>query len=356
MLTQEKAARAATLGPVVADLTGPSLSDADCRRLAHPRTGAVILFTRNFESFGQLAELCAEIHSIRPGILIAVDHEGGRVQRFREGFTQIPAMRELSRAANPTAAFSAAGFILASELRAAGVDFTFAPVLDVDYGRSGVIGNRALGGTPEEVTANACALTLGLRMGGMAACGKHFPGHGWAEADSHTALPEDDRPLVELERDLLPYRELFLAMPSIMTAHVAYRAYHGAVATYEPKLIEDVLRVRLGFAGLVFSDDLSMKGAVGARSPLERAKAALACGCDMVLHCNHPDEIDDILDGLSDASAWQRSAAFEDRLAGLLPEAGTPLAIEALRSSEQWRAARRELERAGFAASFAALS
>lgn len=355
MLTKEKAARAASLGPVVADLTGTALTDDDCRRLAHPRTGAVILFTRNFESFEQLSALCSEIHSIRPGILIAVDHEGGRVQRFRRGFTQVPAMRELARTANPAAAFTAAGFILAAELRAAGVDFTFAPVLDIDHRRSSVIGDRALGGTPEEVAANACALTLGLRMGGMAACGKHFPGHGWAQADSHTSLPVDERPLNELERDLLPYRALFLAMPSIMTAHVAYEAYHGAVATYEPKLLVDVLRGRLGFAGLVFSDDLSMKGAVGGRSPYERAHAALACGCDMVLHCNHPEELDEILEGLSPANAWQRSAAFDDRLAGLLPEEGEPLKIEALRSSQQWLAARRELERAGFVESFSAL-
>lgn len=353
MLTREKLERAQALGPVVIDIAGIALADEDRRRLAHPMTGMVILFSRNFVSPAQLSALAAEIHAARPGIVIAVDHEGGRVQRFREGFSAVPAMADIARSADPGRGMAAAGFILASELRACGVDMTYAPVLDLDYGRSQVIGSRSLGRTAAEAAANACALIAGLARGGMACCGKHFPGHGWAEADSHTALPTDERPLAQVKADMAVYRTLSPLLASVMTAHVSYAAFDGEVATYEPRLLKTLLRGELGFEGLIFSDDLSMKGAAGELAPAERAQKALASGCDMVLCCNHSDDLDEILDGLS----WTRSAEFSARLAALMPEAagGEPMTLGELRRGSEWQAARRALEALGFTSAFAAI-
>ncbi len=300
-------------GPVCVDVEGLSLSEHERNRLRHPLTGMVILFSRNYGDPAQLRALCDQIHAVRPGILISVDHEGGRVQRFRSGFTEVPAMSEIASGVDAERRFEAAGLVLAAELRACGVDFTFAPVLDVDYGRSAVIGTRSLGKTPELVTAHASALIRGLRRGGMASCGKHFPGHGWAEADSHTALPEDERDAESLIRDMLPYGKL-PDLASVMTAHVAYHAFGGEVATFSSRLLRDVLRVRLGFRGLVFSDDLSMKGAAGG-SVTEQAERALAAGCDMVLVCNRPDMADELLANL----CWTRTPEFDARFAGLAP-------------------------------------
>ena len=281
--------------------------------MKHPLVGMVILFTRNYTSRDQLADLTAAIHERRPGIVIAVDHEGGRVQRFREGFTQIPSMRELATGPNVAARYRAAGVVLAHELRMAGVDMTFAPVLDVDYGRSGVIGDRSLGTTPALVTNHARSLIDGLAEAGMAACGKHFPGHGWAEADSHTTLPRDDRPAEKVLRDAEPYR-LLTGLPAVMTAHVAYDAFQGEIATFSSGLLKDVLRQKFGFTGLVFSDDLTMKGA--GESPIEeRAARALAAGCDVLLACNHPAEIDRLLEHL----VWERNDAFHSRFMKILP-------------------------------------
>lgn len=300
-------------GPVCVDVEGLSLTEHERERLRHPLTGMVILFTRNYADREQLKALCNEIHEARPGILISVDHEGGRVQRFRSGFTEVPTMADIAREEGAELRFEAAGLVLASELRACGVDFTFAPVLDVDYGRSGVIGSRSLGRTPELVTAHADALIRGLRKGGMASCGKHFPGHGWAEADSHTALPEDERNAESLRKDMLPYGKL-PHLASVMTAHVAYHAFNGEVATFSKRLLRDELRERLGFGGLVFSDDLSMKGAAGG-SVTEQAEKALAAGCDMVLVCNHPEMADELLANLK----WTRTPEFDARFAGLVP-------------------------------------
>ena len=300
-------------GPVCVDVEGLSLSEHERNRLRHPLTGMVILFSRNYGDPAQLRALCDQIHAVRPGILISVDHEGGRVQRFRSGFTEVPAMSEIASGVDAERRFEAAGLVLAAELRACGVDFTFAPVLDVDHGRSAVIGTRSLGKTPELVTAHASALIRGLRRGGMASCGKHFPGHGWAEADSHTALPEDERDAESLIRDMLPYGKL-PDLASVMTAHVAYHAFGGEVATFSSRLLTDVLRVGLGFRGLVFSDDLSMKGAAGG-SVTEQAERALAAGCDMVLVCNRPDMADELLANL----CWRRTPEFDARFAGLAP-------------------------------------
>ena len=309
-------------GPVCVDVAGLTLTEAERDRLRHPLTGMVILFTRNYADCEQLAALCAEIHAVRPGILISVDHEGGRVQRFREGFTAVPAMRDLAGRADADAAFEAAGLVLAAELRAVGVDYTFAPVLDIDYGRSGVIGNRSLGTTPEQVTKHAEALLKGLRAGGMASCGKHFPGHGWAEADSHVALPEDERGQDALLADMRPYGQL-TDLTAVMTAHVAYDAFGGEIATFSERLLKDVLRERLHFRGLVFSDDLSMKGAAGGDITTQ-AERALAAGCDMVLVCNRPDLCDELLANLT----WTRTPEFDVRFDALRPTA--PASAEAL--------------------------
>ncbi len=344
MLTKAKLRAASALGPIVVDIEGASLTERERARIRHPLAGAVILFTRNFESREALAELCAEIHSLRPGMPIAVDHEGGRVQRFRDGFTEIPAMRSLSRTADPIRAFSAAGFVLASELRACGVDFSFTPVLDLDYERSGVIGSRSFGATPAEVARNAAALIAGLRQAGMGSCGKHFPGHGWAQADSHAALPTDERSIEAVMKDLSVYETLAGLLDSVMTAHVSYAAFDGGVATYEPRLIRDILRGCCGFSGLLFSDDLSMKGAAGPDgrllSPLERTTRALEAGCDAVLYCSRPDEVDEVLGSLS----WSRPAVFSERLARIMPDGADPLDRAELEASEQYRAAKAVLE------------
>lgn len=336
MLTKRNLERAAGLGPVTVDLEGLELTERERARLRHPLTGLVILFSRNYASREQLAALCAEIHAERPGIVIAVDHEGGRVQRFREDFTHVPAMARL-REAGP-AAFWAAGFVLGAELRACGVDMTFAPVLDIDYGRSGVIGDRALGETCDAVIRHGAALTAGLAEAGMSACGKHYPGHGWAEADSHVALPVDERSRDAVEADLAIYEALAPSLGAAMTAHVAYKAFGGEVATYSPELLRTILRDRLGFTGLLFSDDLSMKGAVGNLTVEERARRALDSGCDALLHCNHPDEADELLTVLE----WERGAHFNERLARLMP-ADAGLEHEALEGLETYRRALEKL-------------
>lgn len=317
-------------GPVCVDIAGTALTDHERDRLRHPLTGMVILFTRNYVNREQLKALCADIHATRPEILIAVDHEGGRVQRFRSEFTEVPSMTELSEREDAVEALHAAGFVLAQELREVGVDLTFAPVLDINYGRSQVIGNRSFGRNALEVIENAGAFIDGLADAGMASCGKHFPGHGWAEADSHVALPTDDRNIEALERDMEPYRAL-RKLASVMTAHVSYEAFHGELATFSPTLLKTVLREQLGFEGLVFSDDLSMKAAV-VDSIVDRAERALAAGCDMVLICNHPDEADELLAGLQ----WTRTTEFDRRFEGLRPVAVTT-------THEQLQLARRQV-------------
>lgn len=306
-------------GPIVCDVAGTRLTESDVRRIAHPMVGMVILFTRNFENTAQLRELTDSIHSVKPDLLVSVDHEGGRVQRFRKGFTEIPAMRLYGEAyrTKPQEALrsiEAAGFVLASELNACGVDFTFAPVLDLDWARSGIIGERSLGKTPEAVHALATALLRGFSRAGFANCGKHYPGHGYAIADSHVALPEDDREGTEiLQKDLLAYRLLGNQLTSLMTAHVLYPALDAVPATFSAKLLTELLRGELGFEGLVFSDDLSMKGAHAAGGILERAQKALLAGCDSLIVCNAPDTVDELLLGLT----WKRTQTFERRAARL---------------------------------------
>jgi len=298
------------LGPAVVDPAGPVLTEDDLRRLRHPAVGGVILFAHNFESPAQLQTLTQDIRALRePLLLIGVDHEGGRVQRFREGFTTLPPMRTLGHlwdrdrdAARAVA--HAAGYVIGAELAAHGLDFSFTPVLDLDYGASSVIGDRALHYDPLAVGALAAALVGGLGQGGMGAVGKHFPGHGYAAADSHVAVPTDDRPLSEiLRKDLVPYVPAIEAgLAGIMPAHVIYPKVDAEPAGYSRVWLQDVLRRKLGFGGLVFSDDLSMEGASTAGGVAERARAALDAGCDMVLLCNDPEGQDRLLHSLKEST------------------------------------------------------
>ena len=295
------------LGPVMVDVEGLELSRADIARLEHPQAGAVILFARNFASPFQLIELVSAIRERRsPQLLIAVDHEGGRVQRFRKGFTPIPPMRTLGKlwerdVARAHAAARACGLVIGAELQAHGIDFSFAPVLDVDYGESGVIGDRAFHRDPEAIALLAQAFQVGLHAAGANSVGKHFPGHGYVRADSHHEVPVDERTLAQIEAaDLVPFERLARAgMGGVMPAHVIYPEVDAKPAGFSKVWLQRILRKRLRFDGLVFSDDLSMEGASTAGGVVERAEAALEAGCDMVLLCNAPRDLDRLLDGLA---------------------------------------------------------
>jgi beta-N-acetylhexosaminidase len=295
------------LGPVVLDPAGAALGDDDRKRLLHPAAGGVILFAHNYESPEQLLALTEEISRLRePELPIGVDHEGGRVQRFAQGFTAIPPMRRLGvlwdrdrEQARRSA--RAVGTVIAAELGAHGLDFSFTPVLDLDYGSSAVIGQRAFHYDPSAVGALAAQLIEGLAGGGMAAVGKHFPGHGFASADSHVAVPTDPRAVKDLVRkDLVPYRAAIAAgLAAVMPAHVIYPQADPEPAGYSRYWLQEVLRGKLGFEGLIFSDDLSMEGASTAGGIPERARAALAAGCDQVLLCQKPKEQEQLLESLA---------------------------------------------------------
>jgi len=294
------------LGPVIVDVAGLRLDDEDRARLTHPLVGGIILFARNFESPAQVKTLTSEIRSLRsPELLICVDHEGGRVQRFRDGFTPIPPMRRVGRLwdSDRAAAVRAAegvGHAIGVELGAHGVDFSFTPVLDLDYGASSVIGDRSFHASPEAVGALGAALVRGLLAAGMGAVGKHFPGHGYATGDSHVAIPTDERPFEEImATDVAPYRPAIAAgLSGIMPAHVIYPAVDPSPAGFSEYWLKDVLRKQLAFDGLIFSDDLSMEGASAAGGMRERALAALGAGCDVVLVCNAPAAADELLSTL----------------------------------------------------------
>lgn len=307
------------LGPVMLDIAGITLTPEDETRLCHPLVGGVILFSRNYQSPRQLTELTASIHQLRtPPLLIAVDHEGGRVQRFRSEFTRIPAMRELGKIwdSHPQRARHLAqhvGYVLAGELRACGVDFSFTPVLDVDHGHSSVIGDRAFHDNPQAIAELAHSLLLGLRHGGMSTVGKHFPGHGYVRADSHLDIPVDEREFVDIElSDLIPFRQMVdYGLTAVMPAHVIYPKVDPRPAGYSPVWLKNILRGRLGFEGCIFSDDLSMAGAAVAGGVVQRAEAALNAGCDMVLVCNDSAAADELLGGLK----WDMTASSMMRLA-----------------------------------------
>jgi beta-N-acetylhexosaminidase len=298
------------LGTVVLDPTGPALTDDDRHRLLHPAAGGVILFAHNYESPEQLLALTEEISHLRdPELPICVDHEGGRVQRFALGFTAIPPMRRLGvlwdrDREGARRAARAVGTVIAAELGAHGVDFSFTPVLDLDYGSSAVIGHRAFHYDPTAVGILAAQLIEGLAGGGMAAVGKHFPGHGFAAADSHVAVPRDERPAKDLFRkDLVPYQAAIKAgLAAVMPAHVIYAQADPEPAGYSRYWLQEVLRGKLGFDGLIFSDDLSMEGASTAGGVPERARAAMAAGCDQVLLCQKPKEQELLLESLASVS------------------------------------------------------
>ena len=324
--------------PVVLDIAGTTLSKADKRRLKHPLTGGLILFARNWESRLQLTELTSEIKRARPDVLICVDHEGGRVQRFRtDGFTALPAMRVLGEMwmddpLSATDAATAAGHVLAAELRACGVDLSFTPVLDLDHGSSGVIGDRAFHRDPRVASLLAKSLMHGLLRAGMGNCGKHFPGHGFAKADSHVAVPVDRRSLKAiLADDARPYEWLSTSLSAVMPAHVIYPKVDTHPAGFSPRWLKDILRGQMGFTGAVFSDDLSMAGARqlegGTLTYAEAAGVALNAGCDLVLLCNQSIDggaaVDELLAGLErDAAAgqWHPDPDSERRRLALLPQ------------------------------------
>lgn len=328
--------------PLILDVAGLSLTAADRRRLAHPLTGGMILFARNWKNREQLAALCAEIKAVREDLLICVDQEGGRVQRFRtDGFTHLPPMRAfgalwMKDAMAATNAATAAGYILGAELRASGVDFSFTPVLDLDWGESGVIGDRAFHRDARVAALLAKSLMHGLLQAGVANCGKHFPGHGFVKADSHTEVPVDKRGLKAiLGEDAAPYGWLNTTLASVMPAHVIYPRVDSLPAGFSPRWLRAILRDRLGFAGAIFSDDLSMEGArrIGGRdvSYTEAGVAALNAGCDMVLLCNQSvgdgQAVDELLDGLAEAllkGGWQPDPASDQRRLALLPVGPPP--------------------------------
>jgi beta-N-acetylhexosaminidase len=306
------------------DVGGLELNADDIERLQHPQVGGVILFARNFAAPLQLIRLAHSIRELRtPRLLIAVDHEGGRVQRFRHGFTAIPAMAALGKLwdRDPAQAIAAArgcGFVIGSELQAHGVDFSFAPVLDVDYGESSVIGDRALHRDPNVIAVLAEALQAGLNASGMTSVGKHFPGHGYVRADSHLEVPVDDRTLAEISAaDLIPFQRLARSgMAGMMPAHVVYPKVDAKPAGFSSVWLQKILREKLGFEGLIFSDDLSMEGASTAGGVAARANAALNAGCDMVLLCNDPRAQDSLLEGLERRPVAPTLARRLDRMRG----------------------------------------
>jgi beta-N-acetylhexosaminidase len=312
----------------VIDAVGTVLTDEDRERLRHPAAGAVILFSRNYESPEQLTQLVEDIARLRePELVVCVDHEGGRVQRFRQGFSAIPAMRELGRlwdrdrdAAKEAA--RAAAYVIGAELGAHGVDFSFAPVLDLDYGGSSVIGDRALHFDPNAVGALAAEIIRGFADAGMGAVAKHFPGHGFATADTHHDVARDERPFAEiLKKDIAPYRAAIEAgVAGIMPAHVIYPQCDAEPAGYSKYWLQEVLRGKLGFQGVIFSDDLSMAGASIVGGPPERARAALAAGCDMVLLCNDPEGQNKLL-----ASLGELAMAHPERLDRMRKKGGRDL-------------------------------
>ena len=324
--------------PLIIDIAGLKLGRDDRRRLRHPLTGGIILFARNWKDRQQLGKLCAEIKDIRDDLLICVDHEGGRVQRFcSDGLTHLPPMRSLGALwmrdqMAATNAATACGYVLGAELRACGVDFSFTPVLDLDFGESSIIGDRALGRDPRVVSLLAKSLMHGLLQSGMANCGKHFPGHGFVKADSHTDIPVDTRTLKAiLADDAAPYAWLNTTLSSVMPAHVIYPKVDARPAGFSSKWLHFILRSQLGFGGAIFSDDLSMAGARlidGVEvSYTEAAVTALNAGCDMVLLCNQSVDdgkpVDALLEGMAEAllkGRWEAAEASELRRLDLLPQ------------------------------------
>ncbi|WP_031435524.1 beta-N-acetylhexosaminidase [Methylomarinum vadi] len=319
------------VGPIMIDIEGQSLSEYDREKIRHPNTGAIILFSRNYENPSQINELIADIRRSRPGdILIAVDQEGGRVQRFQEGFTRLPAAMHYQL--QPELA-EMAGWLMAMELLAVGVDFSFAPVLDVDCGISDIIGDRSFSRDWRLASRYAGNFRNGMRRAGMAATGKHFPGHGAVALDSHLTLPIDQRNLDDIRNnDLQPFKQLIAdGLEAVMPAHVVYPAVDELPAGFSPIWVQQILRDELKFNGAVFSDDLSMAGAASVGDFPERARLAQQAGCDMLLVCNNPQAAEQVLESVPIKNDAQRNT----RLNAMR---GKPLMNrEQLLASEQWR-------------------
>ena len=274
-------------GALMVDIEGHRLTPEDRQLLRQPQVAGLIIFARNIADPSQVRELCASVRAIRPDLIIAVDQEGGRVQRLREGFVRLPSMRQIASTANAERLAEQCGWLMATEVLAVGVDVSFAPVLDLDHGRSTVIGERAFDADPSRVVALAGAFIRGMTAAGMAACGKHFPGHGWVQADSHVAIPTDDRSLKELRKaDLVPFTRLSRELSAVMPAHVIYSQVDEKPAGFSRRWIQDILKGELGFDGLIFTDDLSMVGASGVGDISDRVEAAFGAGCDVGLVCN----------------------------------------------------------------------
>ncbi|UJF20568.1 beta-N-acetylhexosaminidase [Shewanella sp. OMA3-2] len=321
------------------DLAGLTVSALEAEQLQHPQVGGIILFTRNYSNKSQLIELVKEVRNIRPELLIAVDHEGGRVQRFKQDFTHIPAMGDILPAAKGDLALAKlwakeCGFLMAVELLACDIDLSFAPVLDVN-GISEVIGKRSFSANPDEVTSLAAEFILGMEQAGMAAVGKHFPGHGSVAADSHVAMPVDSRSQAQIEAfDMQPFVSLMAKgqLNGVMPAHVIYDQVDPNPAGFSTYWLQNVLRQRLGFKGVIFSDDLGMKGASFAGDYLGRAQAALDAGCDMILVCNDPTGVATLLSEFT----WPANAPVANALS-LKPD--THNVVNALEQDARWLAA-----------------
>lgn len=274
-------------GSLMLDIDGTWLTAEDRHMLRQPQVGGVILFARNIEHPRQVRELSEAIRAVRPDLLLAVDQEGGRVQRLREGFVRLPAMRAFADRADAQVLAEHCGWVMATEVLAVGLDLSFAPVLDLDHGRSAVVGTRAFEADAERAILLAGAFIKGMGDAGMAATGKHFPGHGWAEADSHVAIPVDERSLEQIRaQDLQPFARLSGELAAVMPAHVIYPQVDAQPAGFSRRWLQDILRGELGFKGVIFSDDLSMAGAHVVGDAAARIEAALSAGCDMGLVCN----------------------------------------------------------------------
>ncbi len=274
-------------GSLMVDIAGTWLTAEDRQLLRQPEVAGLIIFARNIEHPRQVRELVQAIRAVRPELILAVDQEGGRVQRLRQGFVRLPAMRALADNPNALVLAEQCGWLMATEVIAVGLDLSFAPVLDLDHQRSAVVGSRAFEGDPQRVVQLAGAFIRGLNAAGMAACGKHFPGHGWAEADSHVAIPTDERSLEQIrDQDLIPFQRLSKQLAAVMPAHVIYPQVDDRPAGFSRRWLQDILRGELGFDGVIFSDDLSMAGAHVVGDAASRIEAALVAGCDMGLVCN----------------------------------------------------------------------
>jgi len=328
-----------TLGPLMVDLEATVISPAEKELLLKPEVGGVILFTRNYESVEQITDLVEQIHRLRdPHLLVAVDHEGGRVQRFREGFTRIPAAATYAKVASENLdqarnLADKAGWLMAVELRACDIDFSFAPVLDLAHGLSGVIGDRAFHGKPQTVATLAYAFMHGMNRAGMQAVGKHFPGHGGVVEDSHVAMPVDHRELKALfESDIVPFQYMIEnKLAAIMPAHVIYDHVDEKPAGYSAYWVQNILRHRLHFNGVIFSDDLSMEAACVAGGYGERAEAALQAGCDMALVCNH-------LEGAIEAAEYIKGYTNPTSALRLVRMHGKkPISWEKLKQDHEWQ-------------------